>query len=62
MPAPEWRHSYGIYNPEWVDVTENENCGAIEFTDDDHGVKSLSPHGYFIIEEGNWFSGHRVLR
>ena len=31
--------------------------GAIEFTDDDHGVKSLSPHGYFIIEEGNWFSG-----
>jgi beta-lactamase regulating signal transducer with metallopeptidase domain len=31
--------------------------GAIEFTDDDRDVKSLSPHGRFTVEEGSWFSG-----
>ena len=31
--------------------------GAIEFTDDDRDVKSLSPHGHFRIEEGTWLSG-----
>jgi beta-lactamase regulating signal transducer with metallopeptidase domain len=31
--------------------------GAIEFTDDDRGVKSLSPGGHFRIEEGTWLSG-----
>jgi len=31
--------------------------GAIEFTDDDRDVKSLSPGGHFRIEEGNWLSG-----
>jgi beta-lactamase regulating signal transducer with metallopeptidase domain len=31
--------------------------GAIEFTDDDRDVKSLSPGGHFRIEEGAWFSG-----
>lgn len=31
--------------------------GAIEFTDDDHDVKSLSPNGHFTIEEGSWLSG-----
>jgi beta-lactamase regulating signal transducer with metallopeptidase domain len=31
--------------------------GAIEFTDDDHDVKSLSPNGHFRLEEGSWFSG-----
>jgi beta-lactamase regulating signal transducer with metallopeptidase domain len=31
--------------------------GAIEFTDDDRDVKSLSPGGHFRIEEGSWFSG-----
>jgi beta-lactamase regulating signal transducer with metallopeptidase domain len=31
--------------------------GAIEFTDDDHDVKSLSPGGHFRIEEGSWLSG-----
>jgi beta-lactamase regulating signal transducer with metallopeptidase domain len=31
--------------------------GAIEFTDDDHDVKSLSPNGRFTLEEGGWLSG-----
>jgi beta-lactamase regulating signal transducer with metallopeptidase domain len=31
--------------------------GAIEFTDDDHDVKSLSPNGHFTLEEGAWLSG-----
>jgi beta-lactamase regulating signal transducer with metallopeptidase domain len=31
--------------------------GAIEFTDDDHDVKSLSPGGHFRLEEGTWLSG-----
>jgi hypothetical protein len=31
--------------------------GAIEFTDDDHDVKSLSPGGHFRVEEGTWLSG-----
>ena len=31
--------------------------GAIEFTDDDHDVKSLSPGGHFRMEEGSWLSG-----
>ena len=31
--------------------------GAIEFTDDDHDVKTLSPWGHFRLEEGSWFSG-----
>jgi beta-lactamase regulating signal transducer with metallopeptidase domain len=31
--------------------------GAIEFTDDDSDVKSLSPNGHFRMEEGAWFSG-----
>jgi beta-lactamase regulating signal transducer with metallopeptidase domain len=32
--------------------------GAIEFTDDDHDVKSLSPGGHFRMEERTGFSGH----
>ncbi len=32
--------------------------GAIEFTDDDRDVKSLSPHGHFRMEEGRWLSSH----
>ena len=31
--------------------------GVIEFTDDDHDVKSLSPHGHFRMEDGKWLSG-----
>jgi hypothetical protein len=31
--------------------------GAIEFTDDDRDVKSLSPGGHFRVEEGSWLSG-----
>jgi beta-lactamase regulating signal transducer with metallopeptidase domain len=31
--------------------------GAIEFTDDDHDVKSLSPRGHFRMEAGTWLSG-----
>jgi hypothetical protein len=31
--------------------------GAIEFTDDDRDVKSLSPNGHFRLEEGCWLSG-----
>ena len=31
--------------------------GAIEFTDDDHDVRSLSPDGHFRVEEGTWLSG-----
>ena len=31
--------------------------GAVEFTDDDRDVKSLSPGGRFRIEEGSWLSG-----
>ena len=31
--------------------------GKIEFTDDDHDVKTLSPGGHFRLEEGSWFSG-----
>jgi hypothetical protein len=30
--------------------------GAIEFTDDDRDIKSLSPGGLFRIEEGTWLS------
>ena len=30
--------------------------GAIEFTDDDHDIRSLSPHGHFTVEEGGWLS------
>ena len=33
--------------------------GAIEFTDDDRDVKSLSPGGHFRMEEGSWLSGRR---
>jgi hypothetical protein len=33
--------------------------GTIEFTDDDHDVKSLSPNGYLTVEEGGWLSGRR---
>ena len=32
--------------------------GTIEFTDDDHDVKSLSPGGHFRMEERTGFSGH----
>ena len=31
--------------------------GKIEFTDDDHDVKSLPPHGHFTLEEGSLLSG-----
>ena len=31
--------------------------GVIEFTDDDHDVKSLSPDGRFKLEDGTWLSG-----
>ncbi len=31
--------------------------GAIEFTDNDQDVKSLSPYGHFDLEEGSWLSG-----
>ena len=31
--------------------------GAIEFTDDDRDVKSLSPGGHFRMVEGTWLSG-----
>jgi beta-lactamase regulating signal transducer with metallopeptidase domain len=31
--------------------------GAVEFTDDDHDVKSLSPGGRFRVEEGTLLSG-----
>ena len=31
--------------------------GAIEFTDDDSDVKSLSPGGHFRMEDGTWLSG-----
>ncbi len=30
--------------------------GAIEFTDDDRDIKTLSPNGHFRLEEGRWFS------
>jgi hypothetical protein len=30
--------------------------GAVEFTDDDRDVKSLSPGGHFRMEEGGWLS------
>ena len=30
--------------------------GAVEFTDDDHDIKSLSPGGHFRTEEGTWLS------
>jgi beta-lactamase regulating signal transducer with metallopeptidase domain len=31
--------------------------GAIEFTDDDHDVKSLSPNGHFSLEDRSWLAG-----
>jgi beta-lactamase regulating signal transducer with metallopeptidase domain len=31
--------------------------GAVEFTDDDRDVKSLSPGGHFRMDEGTWLSG-----
>ena len=34
--------------------------GVIEFTDDDHDVRSLSPHGHFRMEDGKWLSGGRA--
>jgi beta-lactamase regulating signal transducer with metallopeptidase domain len=40
----------------WTSLTVKID-GAIEFTDDDHDVKSLSPNGHFKLEEGSWFSG-----
>ncbi|MGA7929522.1 MAG: M56 family metallopeptidase [Candidatus Sulfotelmatobacter sp.] len=39
----------------WTSLKVNID-GAIEFTDDDHDVKSLSPHGHFRLEEGGWLS------
>ena len=33
--------------------------GAIEFTDDDRDVKSLSPGGHFRMDEGTWLTGRR---
>ena len=40
----------------WTSLTVKID-GAIEFTDDDHDVKSLPPNGHFRLEEGGWFSG-----
>jgi beta-lactamase regulating signal transducer with metallopeptidase domain len=40
----------------WTSLTVKID-GAIEFTDDDHDAKSLSPNGHFKLEEGGWFSG-----
>jgi hypothetical protein len=34
--------------------------GAVEFTDDDRDVKSLSPGGVLRIREGGWISSHTV--
>ena len=34
--------------------------GAVEFTDDDSDVKSLSPADYLKIREGGWTSAHTV--
>jgi beta-lactamase regulating signal transducer with metallopeptidase domain len=43
-------------NDGWTSISVKID-GAIEFTDDDHDVKSLSPGGHFRMEEGHWFSG-----
>jgi beta-lactamase regulating signal transducer with metallopeptidase domain len=40
----------------WTSTTVKVD-GAVEFTDDDRDVKSLSPGGHFRIEEGTWLSG-----
>jgi beta-lactamase regulating signal transducer with metallopeptidase domain len=40
----------------WTSLTVKID-GAIEFTDDDHDVKSLPPDGHFRLEEGGWPSG-----
>jgi beta-lactamase regulating signal transducer with metallopeptidase domain len=40
----------------WTSLTAKID-GTIEFTDDDHDVKSLPPNGNFSLEEGSWFSG-----
>jgi len=39
----------------WTSLTVKVD-GAIEFTDDDRDVKSLSPGGHFRVEEGTWLS------
>jgi hypothetical protein len=36
-----------------------EARGSIEFTDDDRDVKTLSPGGYILIEEGSWLRTER---
>src|ERR1051326_4601456 len=36
-----------------------ETRGAVEFTDDDRDVETLSPGGYLLIEEGSWFRAER---
>src|SRR5713226_569473 len=33
--------------------------GDIEFTDDDTDVKSISPDGFLVIEEGTWLATRR---
>jgi hypothetical protein len=40
----------------WTSLTVKVD-GAVEFTEDDHDVKSLSPGGHFRLEEGTWLSG-----
>src|SRR5262245_2791358 len=39
-----------------------ETRGSIEFTDDDHDVKAISPGGYVLIQEGSWLGIKRSYR
>jgi hypothetical protein len=36
-----------------------EARGSVEFTDDDRDVKTISPGGYILIEEGSWLRTER---
>ena len=43
-----------------AETRDQDQDGAVEFTDDDSDVKSLSPGGYLKIREGGWTSTHTV--
>jgi beta-lactamase regulating signal transducer with metallopeptidase domain len=51
-------HTHMVYQNGMTSV-DLKIDGVIEFTDDDRDVKSLSPNGYFRLEEGSWFSGRK---
>lgn len=54
--ARDQSHMEMTIRNDWTSLSVKVD-GAIEFTDDDSDVKSLSPNGHFRLEEGTWLSG-----